>query len=191
MPVFAQKTSPTTVKTDSTRTLIATNDTTKKAWTPNPRRALLWSIIPGAGQMYNRKLWYVKAPIVWGSLTAGVLWIGFNKQKYDQYQTNLYQKANGLALSDSLIFQFAPIENIRAVRDFYNNSLQQSYLITGVLYLLQALEAFTAAHLMNFDVSENLSFRLQPNFSPVSSGIGIGATWNFNPIKSNPVLKIF
>ena len=51
---------------------------TAKTWKPNPTRALLYSaLLPGSGQIYNRKYW--KLPIVWGAFTGCTYAILWNK----------------------------------------------------------------------------------------------------------------
>lgn len=51
----------------------------EKKWAPNSKHALLWALIPSAGQIYNRKYW--KLPIVWGSFTACIYAFRFNQKK--------------------------------------------------------------------------------------------------------------
>ena len=55
---------------------------------PNPKRALLYSIIPGGGQIYNRKLWFIKLPVVYGGLAFGIYKINQNSRQYNNLKLN-------------------------------------------------------------------------------------------------------
>ena len=61
-------------------------------WRPNPKRALwLALVIPGAGQVYNRKYWkvynrkYWKLPIFYGGFVGCVYAMTWNNQMYHDY----------------------------------------------------------------------------------------------------------
>ena len=155
-----------------------------KKWKPIPKRALLYSIIPAAGQIYNRKLWYIKVPIVLGAFGFGINRIVVNSREYRNLRDNYYNKVNGLPLDLSIYpnIEKASPEFILAGRNSADQAMQQSYVLTTVLYLLSGIEAFTAAHLANFDVSENLSLRLKPSFETLPLGgnnVGFGVAFCF------------
>ena len=52
-------------------------------WQPNSTKALLWGLLPGGGQIYNRKYW--KLPIVWGAFTVCYYAISWNNRQYQDY----------------------------------------------------------------------------------------------------------
>ena len=149
---------------------------------PNPKRALMWSIIPGGGQIYNKKLAWVKLPIVYGALGTGVYFISFTTSEYRRFKLAYSQKVNNETITVDGIPQTVTAERLKQIRDARFKQVQQAYILTTVGYLLAGVEAFTAAHLAHFDVNDDLSFRLKPSFEPVpmqGNAVGIGLQLRF------------
>lgn len=171
------------VKKDTTPSVIV-----QKKWVPDPKKAFRFAIIPGGGQIYNRKLWYIKLPIVYGALGFGVERIITNGKYYrffrDIYQLRIQNDKVGLKAFDYSLFPRAAeaeSDYIKRNRDSFDKNFQQSYALTAILYLLSGVEAFTTAHLLNFDVSDDLSLRLKPSFDSVPYGqtVGLGISLSF------------
>lgn len=142
---------------------------------PVPKKALLYSfILPGAGQVYNGRWW--KAPFALGAM-GGMGYLVYTNN--DLYQR--LKKALELELQDEL-HEFSDlnlgVNGLRSNRDVYDKRRQLSYVGVVAVYGLIAVEAFVDAHLQNFDISEDLSWRIKPTFQtdPRSgmSGPGIG-----------------
>ena len=149
---------------------------------PNPKRALMWSIIPGGGQIYNKKLAWVKLPLVYGALGTGVYFISFTTNEYRRFKLAYAQKVNNERITDPAIPQTVEAARLKQIRDARFKQVQQAYILTTVGYLLAGIEAFTAAHLAHFDVKDDLSFRLKPSFEPVpmqGNAVGIGLQLKF------------
>ena len=149
---------------------------------PNPRKAFLWSIIPGGGQIYNRKLAWLKAPIVYAALGTGVYFIRFTTGEYQRFSLAYTQKISGQPITDANIPQTVEAVRLKQIRDSRFKEVQQAYILTTIGYLLAGVEAFTAAHLAHFDVKDDLSFRLKPSFEPLpmeGSAVGIGIQLKF------------
>jgi hypothetical protein len=171
------------IKKDTTPSVVV-----QKKWIPVPKRAFLYSIIPGGGQIYNRKLWYIKLPIVYGAMGFGVERIISNGKYYrffrDIYKLRIQQDKEGLKSFDYSLLpraEDADVAYIKQGRDSFDKNLQQSFAITAIIYLLSGVEAFTSAHLLNFDVSDDLSLRLKPSFdsgTPFGQTVGLGITLN-------------
>jgi hypothetical protein len=147
---------------------------------PNPRKAALLSlVVPGAGQIYNKRWW--KVPLVYGAMGGMVYTIRFNQTRYRQYRT-AYQ----LAL-DGEPHQFSDrnvsTNTLRLVRDRADKNLQLSYIGLVVVHGLQAMEAFVDAHLKTFDVNEDLSLQLKPSLQndgwTGQPTVGIGVALSF------------
>jgi hypothetical protein len=128
-----------------------------KDW-PNPNKALLFSIIPAGGQIYNKRWW--KVPIVYGALGVGISIIDYNRGFYLQFKEALTLSRAGLPHDFSELGYTSATLKIK--RDLANRYMQQAYLGTLLVYLLQSTEAFVDAHLRNFDMNEDLSFELHP-----------------------------
>lgn len=144
---------------------------------PNPKRAALFSlIIPGAGQLYNKRWW--KVPLVYGALTGMVLVIDYNQSLYRRLRTALDLKRKG----EEHEFSGTSIDNLsslRSLRDSYDKNTQTAYVGMVLVYTLQAMEAFVDAHLKGFNVDDDLGLKVRPNIDIIAPtgqpvmGIGV------------------
>ena len=127
---------------------------------PQPKTALILSLaVPGAGQVYNGKWW--KVPFVYGAIGALGYSINYNSRNYLKLHTAFKRKQRGLPH----IFSDTRLDNasfLKAERDSFDKARQFSYAGLVVVWLINGIEAFTNAHLLNFDVSDDLGFRVQP-----------------------------
>jgi hypothetical protein len=155
---------------------------------PVPKKAALWSLLPGGGQIYNKKWMLIKLPIVYGALGTTIYLITFNQKQYRDYKTADYNYRNSPDPQNPqtgiprINPKFTNAARLREVRDAYFKRTQQMYILTGVTYMLAAAEAFTSAHLAHFDVSDDLSFRVKPSFEPVfasGNAMGLGIQLKF------------
>lgn len=157
----------------------------KEKFVPVPKKALLYSIIPGGGQIYNRKYWYIKVPIVYGALVGGILAVNYNTKYYKYFKNNYYNKVNGKALDASLVPNIEKVSQdvLKQQRDNFYKTVQQCYAGIAVGYILVAAEAFTTAHLMNFDISPDLSLKVKPMFESLpivnANALGVGVQLKF------------
>lgn len=190
LPSFSQiPDSIKTVKKDSF-SVTASKDSLKKEvkkekFVPVPKKALLYSIIPGGGQIYNRKYWYIKVPIVYGALVGGILAVNYNTKYYKYFKNNYYNKVNGLPLDPTLVPNIEKVSQdvLKQQRDNFYKTVQQCYAGIAIGYVLVAAEAFTTAHLMNFDISQDLSLKVKPMFESLpivnANALGVGVQLRF------------
>lgn len=176
--LFAQNTTQTdtiTLSNDSLLTAVEAAIEKESEW-PVPKRALLWSIIPGGGQVYNRDWW--KVPLVAGGFYALYRTIDYNTDLYRRLQAAYLLKLDG----EEHEFSGTGIDNIRSlrnIRDRYDKNTQMSYVFLLLGYVLQGVEAYVDAHLRQFDIDDDLSLHLKPTLEvlPVSGqavmGIGV------------------
>jgi len=144
---------------------------------PNPRKAALFGIIPGGGQVYNKKWW--KLPIVYGALGGMLWWELDNLKTYRELRDNYLWTVD----EDPNTVPVDPYSRLDAVslkkyRDQFRKYTEQTSLGLGLVYLLTITDAFVDAHLAHFDVSDDLSMRVLPRVQTVSGfgpafGIGI------------------
>ena len=142
----------------------------------SPKRALLWAAIPGGGQVYNRAWW--KVPIVYGGLLGIVAVADYNQTLYSRYVTALEQRCLGDGFVIDVPFAACrprpndpslaetPTEGLIRARNSSNRNRQTSYVFIIAGYVLQAVEAFTDAHLKDFDIDDDLSLRVGPMVNP-------------------------
>ena len=139
---------------------------------PEPIRALwLGLVIPGAGQIYNRKYW--KLPIVYGGFLGCVYALTWNGQMYADYSqaylditdsdpsTKSYEKM--LPPNYSIVGKEARFQGIfKSKKDTFRRFRDLSIFAFGGVYLLSVIDAYVDAELSTFDLSRDLSLRVQP-----------------------------
>jgi hypothetical protein len=146
----------------------------------NPRTATIRSaILPGLGQIYNRKYW--KLPLVYGALgtTAGIYF--FNIQTYKALRLAYIYKTDTFPANDVLIdprFSNLSASAIKSYRNSYRQNIDYSVLFFILFWGLNVVDATVDAHLKAFDVNDNLSLQLKPGYSPMANTAGLSLVMN-------------
>jgi hypothetical protein len=125
-----------------------------------PSKAAFYSaVIPGLGQIYNDKVW--KVPLVYAALGISGYSYDFNKKKYWSYR-NAYKRRKAGFSDDE--FQGIIINDDRLLdgQDFHRRYKDLSMVFIVGFYFLNILDANIDAHLLDYNVDENLS--LEPYF---------------------------
>ncbi|MEM6378215.1 MAG: DUF5683 domain-containing protein [Bacteroidota bacterium] len=129
---------------------------------PIPKKSLVYSfVVPGMGQAYNRKWW--KLPFVYGAVGGIVYAIDFNQGLYRRFRDALEAELN----DQEHEFTNTTIGNansLRSLRDTYDRYTQTSYMGAIAVYGVIAIEAFVDGHLQSFDISDDLSLKVEPAF---------------------------
>ncbi len=155
----------------------------------SPRIAALRSaVLPGWGQIYNKKYW--KLPIVYGALgvSGGVFF--FNLKNYKDtrfaYRVKYNMSLPGATAADSALFdQIEPAlqplsqESLRFYRNQYRRDIDYSVIFFLVLWGLNVVDATVDAHLKSFDVSPDLSLRIKPGYSEMARTNGVSLVLSF------------
>ncbi|MBI2966512.1 MAG: hypothetical protein HYY40_01695 [Bacteroidetes bacterium] len=143
-------------------TTAQTADTIAKK-THSPRTAMiLSSVIPGAGQVYNRQYW--KIPIIIGGFAGLIYGIDFNNNNYRDFRNSyLLRYDNDTNTIDNYYGVYSD-ESIIALKDYYKRNRDFYIIGTGLLYILNVLDAYVFAHLKDFDINQELSIRVHPGF---------------------------
>jgi len=163
----------------------------------SPRKAAIRSaIIPGWGQIYNKKYW--KAPIVWGALgVTGAIFVT-NLHTYQdlrfaytaKYKASLppydpnssypgpYQDTTDLSKIKS---QYVPLdpETLRTGRNLYRQYVDYAAVFFIVFWGLNVVDAAVDAHLKAFDISPDLSLKIKPAYNPIVKAGGVSFVFNF------------
>jgi Family of unknown function (DUF5683) len=149
----------------------------------SPRKAAIRSaIIPGWGQIYNKKYW--KLPIVYGALgtTAGVFIFNLKTYKDLRFAYAAKYKASLPASQgrDSTDYfkiksEYLPIsqESLRFNRDQFRRNIDYTVLVFVALWGLNVMDATVDAHLKSFNVSPDLSLKIKPGHSEMANTNGL------------------
>ena len=170
-------------------------------WRPNPKRALWLSlVIPGAGQVYNRKYW--KLPIFYGGFVGCVYAMTWNNQMYHDYAqaymdimdndptTQSYNNFLHLGATITPANEERYKNIFKQRKDRYRRWRDLSIFTTIAVYALSVIDAYVDASLSDFDISDDLSLHIAPTVisnksiatpnNPFrSSAIGIGCSLTF------------
>ena len=157
-------------------------------WRPNAKRAMWLAIVlPGAGQIYNRKYW--KVPIVYGGFVGCAYAMRWNNQMYRDYSqaymdimdddpnTQSYNQFLhlGAKIDDSNIQRYQDLFKKR--KDRYRRWRDMSFFCLVGVYALSIIDAYVDASLSEFDISKDLSLRVEPTL--------INNERERNPLKAN------
>lgn len=145
----------------------------------NPMRASLYSaILPGMGQIYNRKWW--KAPLVWGILGTGAGFIVHYNNQYKEYRGYYLDKLYGNTISEPGIAALSK-EQLATIQDDRKRSRDYAIALTALGYILNILDATVDAHLYGINKDPDLSFQpvmIQHLYS-FEAALGIGVNYKF------------
>lgn len=179
----------------SMRMLSASDSVNKKkekrdwsTWRPSAKRAMwLAIVIPGAGQIYNRKYW--KLPIVYGGFLGCLYAIRWNNQMYHDY-SQAYMDIMDNDPNTESYNQFLHLGNtiteenkeqyqnlFKKRKDFYRRYRDLSVFCLIGVYALSVIDAYVDASLSEFDISKDLSMKVEPTI--------INNRSSLNPLKSS------
>lgn len=163
----------------------ASTSTMKAIFKGPPGRAFVYSLIlPGSGQVYNKRYW--KLPIVIAAYAVTGYTLSDNLKTFDQYD-KAYRLRIDFGMDTITDFPNLSTSQIAADREIVRKNVQRSYIALGLIYFLTAAEAFVDRHLMEFDISEDLGMNLHLGTTPH----GIGLVVNFNRHSENRPLPDF
>ena len=165
-----EMTSSPTLKEQEVPTDSLKREINRKVWVPNPTKATwLALVIPGGGQIYNRKYW--KLPIFYDGFAGCAYALTWNGKMYKDY-SNAYKDAmNGNMQSSSITDLLPPgysisetqlKELLRKRKDTYRRYRDLSIFAFIGVYLLSVIDAYVDAELSNFDISPDLSMKVEP-----------------------------
>ncbi len=146
----------------------------------SPRKAAIRSaILPGWGQIYNKKYW--KLPIVYGALgtSGGIFFYNLKNYKDTRFayrvKYNMQYNQTDSALYSLIRANLRPldIESLKYYRNSFRRDIDYSVLFFLILWGLNVVDATVDAHLKSFDVSPDLSFRFKPGYSETARTSGL------------------
>ncbi|MBW1294512.1 DUF5683 domain-containing protein [Aquimarina litoralis] len=143
-----------------------------------PARAAFYSaIVPGLGQAYTGKYW--KIPIVYGALGAGIYFYLDNNRTYNDLRDAYKGRLAGIDPSRLEFPNFTDEQLIDLQRRFRRDQ-ELALLITAGLYVLNIIDANVTAHLQQFNVSKDLTFKPKINFNEFDAKPNYGMSLNYS-----------
>ena len=168
---------------DSLRTFNApSSKKTKSLFKPIPRKATYYALaLPGLGQIYTRDYW--KLPFVYASFLGASYFIHVNTANFNSFrkayegfydletaalrpgvqsQEVAVRSFDYLFRDSKIVRRNFALDQVKRGTSVYRRYRDVSYAFLIFAYALSAIEANVAAHLKNFDISEDLSLRVSP-----------------------------
>jgi hypothetical protein len=167
-------------------------------WKPDPQRALwLALVIPGGGQIYNRKYW--KLPIIYGGFVGCIYAMMWNNMMYKDYSqayiditdsdptTASYNKFLHLGRQITPANEERYIKIFKSRKDKYRRWRDLSFFCMIGVYAVSVIDAYVDAELSSFDISKDLSMKVRPTVignrssqNPLyATSLGVNCSINF------------
>ena len=126
----------------------------------SPHKAAMYSaLVPGLGQIYNERYW--KLPIIYGAAGVLIYAFDFNNDRYNRYK-NAYADMDAGKITS---FEgFTDKDVLLRLKDNYRRNCDLNVIIMAGVYLLNVVDATVDAHLFDYDISDDLSLNIQPDF---------------------------
>ncbi|MCX6273249.1 MAG: DUF5683 domain-containing protein [Bacteroidetes bacterium] len=159
------------------------NAQVKKKHSPN-KAALYSAVIPGLGQVYNRKYW--KTPVIYVGFGTFYYFIHANNVEYQKFKDAYDFVAGGRtdqSKHNSYADKYAE-SSLLDGRNYYRRNRDFSIILASAWYLLNVVDAAVDAYLFDYDVGDDLTIKLRPYSVPCgySPGLvtGLSITLDFN-----------
>lgn len=145
----------------------------------SPKKAVLYSaILPGLGQAYNKKYW--KIPVVYAVGGLMGYFIIDNNRQYKLYKNAYALRLDGDDLTTDEFADTYSDEDIRLLKNYYRRNRDLSYIVAGMVYVLNIVDASVDAHLFYFNVSDDLSLKILPAINPIPQSYFAGINLRLN-----------
>ena len=177
-PLFsqAQYTAPILKKNDTIYSYFPEHSPVKATW--------MSAALPGLGQYYNGKYW--KIPIIYAGFSSLVYYVIQNRYEYNRFK-DAYAISVELPEgqeSNNILVQNYDKNELLLQRDYYQSNLEMSYILTGIFYIIQIVDATVDAHLYDYDIDDDLSIHIVPQMLPTNEGLrfmpGLGITYKLS-----------
>ncbi len=142
----------------------------------SPDVALRWSLLPGAGQIYNEQAW--KVPIIYGAFAGVGYFIYDNYKAMHLFKDEYLYRVNHDDAFQNPDYASYPTSNIAELYNKYNRNFQLMIIIAAGIYGLNLLDAYVFGHLFNFTIDDDISLNVLPAVQPTPTGwyptVGVG-----------------
>lgn len=152
----------------------------KKPHSPK-KAALMSAIFPGLGQIYNHKYW--KVPLVYGIFGAAVYMVSYNTSQYNYFRNQYtylvdYQAGNSDGSKVNPDYLNYNADGLKQQSLQFKRLQELSFVVAGAVYILNIVDASVDAHLFTFDISDDLSMKINP---AVVNSFSLNNSLNYSP----------
>ncbi len=149
-----------------------------------PSKAAFYSaVLPGLGQIYNKRYW--KLPIVYGAMATTIYFYIDNNNELDRYRDAYKRRVAGFTddeFSNPDGTPFVTTERLQDAQDTFRRNRDLSALLTLGIYVLNIVDANVDAHLKQYNIDNDLSFKVKPylNNDPFNNQVHYGLSLNLD-----------
>jgi hypothetical protein len=164
-------------KIKDTGSIKQVTDTVKKVRSIASKAALRSAVLPGLGQIYNKKYW--KLPLVYGALAFPISTFNYNRTWYRKTRFAYATRINkDTANFQSIDAELQPLSSssLKLYRNEFRKNMDFSVIGLLMLWGLNVVDATVDGHLRTFDISDDLSLKVKPVISNNLSRGGISLT---------------
>ncbi len=131
------------------------------------RATFMSALVPGLGQIYNQKYW--KVPILYAGFAGLIYYADYNNFAYNKYK-DIYEikvkvDLGELPESEDKYAAYSK-EYVLSRKDYWRRSRDLCFISMGLLYVAQIIDASVDAHLFDYDITDDLSLRVEPVVLP-------------------------
>ena len=165
---FAQKKENDTARKDTAKIVVrktpAIKDSARIEIEAMPRRAALKSaMLPGLGQIYNKRWW--KVPLVYGGFVGIGLVFEFNQRYYQIFLKEAQYRQENPGKKENPLFTPYTTEGIINIKDSYRRDRDLSVLAGLGFYAITIIDAYVDAKFFRFDISNDLTLQVNPTIN--------------------------
>lgn len=131
-------------------------------------KALLWSILPGGGQVYNGQAW--KIPIIYGALAGVGYYAYYNYDRMVMFKDEYLYRVNNDGATNLSDYASYPTSSIYSLYNSYNRNFQLMVIIAAGIYALNLVDAYVFGHLYDFRIDDDLTLAVSPGLQPTLAG---------------------
>lgn len=153
-------------------------------FTHSAKKATWMSVaVPGLGQAYNKKYW--KIPIIYGLLGTFGYFAKVNNDEYIFYRDAYKDRIDGVTFQDpnsTVYHELLSDEELKTEMKRWERNRNLNYIGLFLTYIANIVDASVDANLFYYDISDDLSLRLDPmliNTSNTTSAFGIKCRISF------------
>jgi len=138
---------------------------TSSAEVHSPHKATIYSLVlPGLGQAYNRKYW--KIPVIYAGFGALAYNFTINNREMKKF-TEAYRYVTNndtFPIDNEYVTRYPDPNDLQRGREFYRRRVELTVIVSTAWYILNVIDAAVDAHFFDYDISDNLSLRIDPVF---------------------------
>ncbi len=154
--IIGQSSAQDTIALSDSTTQKTKRNAFKEIFHGKPGRAAFYSLIlPGGGQIYNKK--WLKLPITYAIEGGAAAWLIYNTSEYRKYNKIFKDLVKGVDNNPNDPFNMP--SDVKPKRDKFRKQSEYAWVFMILAHLYNVFDAYVDRHMMDFDISEDLSIR--------------------------------